>query len=113
MFDNIDRKILKTPSQKKEGDKIIKAKAGRKPKPNMKKYIFSMDIALHKKLTEHAKSSGLEKSSIVNRLVMSYLNQVDRENYQKDVAKKLLLEGIHEKIVSKVTEIPLSQLKMY
>lgn len=113
MFDNIDKKVLKTPRQKIKEGKVVKAKAGRKPQPNMKKFLFSMDINLHTRLTSHAKDIGTNKSSIVNRLVSRYLSEVDRERFKEDIAKRMIEEGLEDSLISKITDIPISRIKMY
>ncbi len=111
MFENVDKKVIKTPNQVQSGDKVIKGKVGRKPQPNMKKYLFSMDKVLNSKLTSHAKRVGTNKSSIVNRLVADYLKEIESTDFRRSVAKNLINEGIDLALIVKATGLTLEDLK--
>lgn len=75
MFEDLEKKIEATPIQGDKKGKVQKKKAGRKPKPNMGKFIFKMDKIRHKKLKEKAKNLGADKSAIVNMLVQEWLDK--------------------------------------
>ena len=40
MYDDLEKKIGQTPIQANKQGKVEKKKAGRKPKPNMGKFVF-------------------------------------------------------------------------
>ena len=74
MFDNIENKIKRAPTQKGTGGKVAAKKAGRPPKPNMKKYIFKVDELQHAKLVKKAQNIGMNKSAVINMLIHRWLS---------------------------------------
>ena len=74
MFDNIDVKKSKIPSQKKVGVLIKKNKGGRPPKPNMRRAEFKINAVLLAKLDKLAKERYDTKSSIVNQALASFFS---------------------------------------
>ena len=66
---DLDKKKISIPLQEEDGGKVKAKKAGRPPKPNMKRVVIRMDKTLHRSLTQYAQEQGVSASSIISILV--------------------------------------------
>ena len=77
MLENIEKRIKSAPVQKATRQKVAVKKAGRPPKPNMKTFLFKIDGATHALFSKKAASKGLNKSEVVNMLMLQWLGKGD------------------------------------
>lgn len=62
---DLDKKKINIPLQEEDGRRIKAKKAGRPPKPNMKRVVIKMDMTLHRSLTQYAQNQGVPVSSVI------------------------------------------------
>ena len=70
-----DKKRKTAPTQERIGSVVVRKKAGRPPKPNMKRYIFKLDFMLQKRLSDYAQKMHMSKSAVVGQALDAFLEK--------------------------------------
>ena len=72
-FENINQKVNEVSLQKKEGEKIVKKKAGRPKKPNSEKLQIRQDASILARMRREAEMQGLNIGAMYGQAALFWL----------------------------------------